>query len=249
VISETKRLSLFCFPYSGGSSSVYFPWAKEVPGFIELHAVELPGRWSRATEPVFRRMGPLVEALSEDLHPQLLTRPFAFFGHSLGALVCYELARFLQKRSMPQPVHLFASACPAPQCMHKWRYLHDLTDLELIEKLRVLGGMPSDVLGNAGLMRLLFPIIRADLEVCATYAYASGKRLQCPISVFGGRDDVTTSCEDLMAWKEHSAGDFMYRALRGGHFFLKTECHAIIGAISQDLATPIHGLSGVSWMR
>ncbi len=197
--------------------------------------IEYPGRGARSGEPAFSEIGPLISVLAKDLLPRL-DGPFALFGHSLGALIGYEVSQLMRARYAVHPVRLFVSGCQAPHCRKHRVCVRDLSEEELLEKLRVLGGTRDDVLDDAEVMRWVLPIIRADFAVYDSYTYAGGNPLECPISAFGGTDDVTTSVEEIMAWKQHTLRDFTCRMLRCGHFLLDRDMDTVLHAIAEDLA-------------
>ncbi len=146
--------------------------------------MQLPGRESRLRDPCFTGLEPLVQAL-----PPYLDMPYAFFGHSLGALIGFELARALVRESRPGPVHLFVSDHSAPQIQNPDPPIHQLPEPDFIKKLRHLNGTPGEVLQHAELMALLLPVLRADFAINETYVYIPGSLLDCPISAFGGLQD------------------------------------------------------------
>src|SRR5262249_43042969 len=156
--------------------AVFRSWSDSLPASVEVCPVQLPGRETRFRELPFTQLAPLAEALGRSLRP-FFDRPFAFFGHSMGALVAFELARVLVRTAGPQPVPLFASACAAPQVRDCETPIHALPDAAFREELRRLGGTPALVLHNAELVDLLLPTLRADFAVCETYAYGDGPRL------------------------------------------------------------------------
>src|SRR5437763_15337105 len=157
------RVRLFCFPYAGGGDSVFRAWQKGLSEAIEVCPVQLPGRGARISEPPFTELSPLVRAAAQALAPHL-DKPFAFFGHSMGALICFELARHLRKDGGPQPVHLFVSGRCGPQTPRE-PFAGDLPDSEFQEMLRRYNGTPEEVLENRELMELLLPAVRADFAL------------------------------------------------------------------------------------
>lgn len=229
------RLRLFCFPYAGGGASVYRGWAASLPGDLEVCPVQLPGRESRLRDQPYTHLEPLVQALA-DVLPPYLDLPFVFFGHSLGSLVAFELARELRRRGAALPLHLFASGRRAPHLPPREEPIHDLPEPEFIEKLRELNGTPEEVLQHAELMRLLVPILRADFAVNETYVFVPEEPLDCGISAFGGLGDEEVTREDLAAWREHSRGRFRLRMLPGDHFFLHGGRDLVTEALARDLA-------------
>jgi medium-chain acyl-[acyl-carrier-protein] hydrolase len=230
---RSARLRLFCFPYSGAGASIYYRWIGQLPRGINVCPVELPGRASRVAEPPYTQLSPLVDAAAEALLPYLHL-PFALLGHSMGALVCFELARLLRRRGL-QPVRLFASGHGAPQLPERDPPIHALSEPEFVEKLREFGGTPEEVLANAELRELLLPILRADFAVCETYAYTAEEPLDCPISAFGGLADREVPGEDLDAWRVQTRGAFTLRMFPGDHFFLQTAQPFVLRSVARDL--------------
>src|SRR5262249_45752953 len=150
-----------------------------------------------------------------------LDKPFAFLGHSMGALVAFELARRLRTTRGLEPRHLFVSGARAPHVPSREPVVHDLPDAEFLTALRHFGGTPGDVLESAELMALVAPAVRADFEVCETYAYRKGPRLTCPVTVFGGRRDRLVTRADLDAWSSQTTGACEIHLLAGGHHLMR----------------------------
>ncbi len=231
------RLRLFCFPFAGGGATAYRQWSDQLPETIEVMPVELPGRASRFQEKPFRRLDPLLDGLVEGLTPEL-DRPFAFFGHSMGALIGFELARRLRKGGLPSPQWLFVSARRAPQLPPTDDDIYyDLPEAEFIAKLRELNGTPEEVLAHPELMQMMLPLLRADFELNETLSYREEAALDCPISAFGGLADVEVPREDLESWGVHSNSGFKLRMLEGDHFFLGQAGIGLFRALHEDLAT------------
>lgn len=234
-------LRLFCFPYAGGGASVYRLWPEALPAQVEVCPVQLPGREGRIQETAFARLVPLVQTLAQLLRPYL-DIPFAFFGHSLGALICFELARQLRRQTGLSPVHLFVAACPAPQLPASDRPIHQLPEAAFVAELRRLNGTPELVLQDPDLLDLFLPLLRADFELYETYTYLAEAPFECPLSAFGGLRDQRVDRSALAAWREHTTGDFGLRMFPGDHFFLESSRWLLLQAVAQDLAQ----LSG--WM-
>ena len=228
------RLRLFCFPYAGMGAAMFRTWPDGLPADVEVCPVQFPGRGTRLTETPFTRLSPLVEALARALAP-LLDKPFAFFGHSLGALVGFELARHLRRQSGVQPVRLVVSAHRAPQIPDRDRPMHALPEGELVAELRRLNGIPGSVWAEPELMQIMLPILRADLAVYETYAYSIERPLDCPISAFGGLQDQRVSRGDLEAWRDQTSASFALRMFPGDHFFLNSTQPLLLQALSQEL--------------
>jgi len=228
------RLRLFCFPYAGTGASIFRTWSDSLPADVEVCPVQFPGRGTRLMETPFTQLSPLVQALAQTLLP-LLDKPFAFFGHSLGALVGFELARQLRRQSGVQPVRLFVSADRAPQFPHRERPMHALPDEEFLVELRRLNGIPEKVLEEVEIMQTMLPVLRADLAVCETYVYSTEPPLNCPISTFGGLQDRRVSRGDLEAWRNQTSASFSLRMFPGDHFFWHTTQPLLLQVLSQDL--------------
>ncbi|HEV2800643.1 MAG TPA: alpha/beta fold hydrolase [Pyrinomonadaceae bacterium] len=231
------RLRLFCFPYAGGSAHAFRAWPEKLSRIgVEVCPVQLPGRGSRMSETPYTRLAPLVEAIAAGLRP-LLDKPYAFFGHSMGALTAFELARLLRREGAPAlPAHLFLSAASAAHLVEFERPTYDLPEAEFIEELRRLSGTPPEVLEHPELLSLLIPLLRADFAVCQTYEYAPEAPLNCPITAFGGLEDDEVPRARLEAWGEHTTAAFKLRLLPGDHFFMHSSQTLLLDTLAQELA-------------
>lgn len=232
--SPQARLRLFCFPYAGGGVSIFRAWSDTLPADVEVCPLQFPGRGTRLMEPPFTQLSPLVQALAEALFP-LLDKPFAFFGHSLGALVSFELARRLRRRYAVQPVRLFISADRAPQIPNRDPAIHSLPEGEFLTELRRLKGTPTELLEDEEVMQIMLPVLRADFAVYETYRYSTEPPLNCPISAFGGLQDHRVNRGDLEAWRDHTGVSFSLTMFPGDHFYLNTTQPALLQALSQEL--------------
>ncbi|ASC71013.1 Linear gramicidin dehydrogenase LgrE [Halomicronema hongdechloris C2206] len=230
-------LRLFCFPYAGGGALTFRGWEAHLPATVELCPIELPGRGMRLREPPFDRLAPLAEAIVEALLP-CLDKPFAFFGHSMGALLSFEVARRL-RRLQRQPGQLFISGRRAPQWPDPDPPIHALPEAEFIAELRRLNGTPAAVLENRELMQLLLPTLRADFAVLETYGYEPAPPLNCPIAAFGGLQDPDVTCEMLEAWRQQTCSGFSLQMLPGDHFFLHAAQPMLGQALHRALASLI----------
>ncbi len=213
-------LRLYCFPYAGGSASMFQRWAQPgvLPQAVEVCAVELPGRGARQQESPLTRFSDLVITLTDALLLSLQEgQAFALFGHSLGALVSFEVARHLQDRFGLIPRHLFVSGCGAPQRGDACPEIADVPGL--IAYLRGLGATP-----NEQMLARRWPLFQADFALRASYHYIVGRPpLACPITVFGGIQDDSVSRDALAAWREQTLGQCSVYLLPGNHFFLHRE--------------------------
>ncbi|WP_159884978.1 thioesterase II family protein [Paenibacillus puerhi] len=221
-ILSTAKVRLFCFPYAGGGASVYRDWTEFFHEDMEVCPVQLPGRESRWQEPPMAAVQQIVSAFMAEIEP-LLHKPFAFFGHSMGAMIAYEAALAARERYGKQPVHLFVSGQSAPGYRMTRKNRSHLPDAEFKLELLRMNGTPPEVLQHEELMAMLMPRIRADFAVCEQYMPTKAAQpLTCPITVFGGTEDYEVSLESLKAWRERSLGEFDLHLLEGDHFFLNT---------------------------
>ncbi|MCS7475566.1 thioesterase II family protein [Umezawaea endophytica] len=230
---------LFCLPYVGGAASVYQPWRGALGDDVEVCPVEPPGHQTRLREPAFARLDALVDALASGITDELDV-PYALFGHSLGALVAFELARELRRRGADEPWALFVSGGPAPRLAREHPPVHDGTDAQVVERLRILGGLPEEVLEEPGLLRHFLPTIRADFAVFETYEYRSGSPLTCPVIAFSGAEDTDVPHTRVEPWSAESTGRFEHHVLPGSHFFVHTARTALLNLVRGELAAPAH---------
>ena len=233
-LDASSGLRLFCFPYAGGSPLVFRGWADDLPKAVEVCPVHLPGRGIRLAEPPFTQMPPLVETVAAALLPYT-DRPFAFFGHSMGALISFELARLLRGRHGVEPAHVFVSGCSAPQIPDAIPRLSNLPEPEFLQELRRLNGTPKELFEHTELLRLIVPVLRADFSVCESHVYTDARPLDCPISVFGGLQDAATRRDQLEAWHCHTSARFSLQMFPGDHFFLHTSRPLLLRALSSQL--------------
>jgi len=228
-------LSFFCFPYAGGSATIFKTWADGLPRSVEVYAVQLPGRERRLQERPLTSMAELADSISRALRPYL-TRPFAFFGHSMGAKLSFEVALNLRKQQAPEPSSLIVSGCRAPHLPSTDALTYRLPESEFIEKLRRLNGTPREILEHPELMELLLPTLRADFQVVETYAPTLPVRpFGCPLTAYGGLLDAEVARADLEAWRVYTSADFVVRMLPGDHFFLQQSESLLLSTIGRDL--------------
>jgi surfactin synthase thioesterase subunit len=216
------RVRLLCFPHAGGSAQAFFEWPSGLPPEVDVWALSLPGRAERYAEPCLTSCASLVEVLASVTAPHL-SLPYAFFGHSMGALLAFELARELRRRVLPAPAHLIVCGFVAPHLTNPEDFAdYRLRETALIDRLRELGGTPPEVLANRELMAKCLPTVRADLAVCGSYSYRHEPPLSCPITAFGGREDAGVPLTALNAWSCHTSDQFRCRVFAGGHFFVES---------------------------
>jgi medium-chain acyl-[acyl-carrier-protein] hydrolase len=232
--NPAARLRLFCFPYAGAGASVFFTWPRMLPPDVEVAAVQLPGREARLAEKPYSDMLQLVDKLGEVLKPHLDV-PFAFFGHSNGAIMGFELARLLRREGRALPLHLFLSGRMAAHVPIRHEPIYALPEPQFSEQLRRLEGTPEEILQNAEIMELIRPLLRADFSLAETYAYRPEAPLDVPISAYGGSTDPDVTEDDVRAWREHTTAAFTPRIFPGGHFFLNTGRADVLAHLSREL--------------
>lgn len=233
--SPQAELRLFCLPYAGGSSQIYRAWMNHLSRKIELCPIELPGRGPRLREATISDFSTLVQEIAIGIHHHL-DRPFAFFGHSMGALLSFELTRLLRQQGYPSPDHLFISGYRAPHLKSNSTPIHNLPEPEFIEEVRQIGGTPEAVLADAELRELVFPALRADFAAIETYIYRPKASLVCPITVFGGLQDPGVDVAELEAWRQYTRGEFRLQMFSGNHFFLHQAQSSILQVLHQQLS-------------
>ncbi len=209
-----------------------------MPQAVELVAVQLPGRESRLSEQPLTRIADVVAVLADEMIPYL-DRRYAFFGHSLGSHIAFELAQLLRRKEQARPDYLFASAARAPHLPDRHPPIYHLPDDEFIQELcGFYDGIPREVLDNPELMELMMKPLRADAEMCDTYRYQQQPQLDCAIAVLGGDADDLTH-EELDAWRTHTTETFKLRMFAGGHFYLQEHQRQIVQLISDEMQATV----------
>ncbi|MEU5214250.1 alpha/beta fold hydrolase [Streptomyces sp. NPDC020742] len=208
---------LVCFPHAGGSASFYHPVSAALSPGVDVLAVQYPGRQDRRHEPALDDIGRLADRLAEALE-DWTDRPLTFFGHSMGSLVAFEVARRLE-RGPHGPERLFASGRRAPS-VHRDEQVHRRDDDGIIAELRALSGTDARVLQDEELLRMVLPALRSDYKAVETYRGEPGAAVRCPVTVLVGDDDPKTTLAEARAWDGHTTGGFDLRTFSGGHFYL-----------------------------
>ena len=236
--NASARLRLLCFPYAGAGASIFAGWHRHLPQDVEVACVQLPGRDARRHEAPATDFAALVGGLADALRWSLDV-PLAFFGHSMGALVGFELARELRRRRLPMPVHVCVSAHRAPHLSPLnpgERPLHGLPDDAFLSELQRRYGPTPELVESREFADLCLPLLRADLALCETYAYRPEAPLACTISAFGGSADRRVRRPQLVAWRDHTASAFDLRMFPGDHFFARRDSVALLQVLTQRLA-------------
>ncbi len=231
------RLRLFCFHFAGGDASIFRLWTTQLPPSIEVCPIELPGRASRRAEPALTHFPVLLDTLARRVQPFLTERPFAFFGHSFGGNLAFELTRWLRRERAPLPVRLFLSATPALQSRTQLHArINHLPDEPFLEQISTRFGIPLEVLAHGDLRDTVLPALRADVGVSESYQFVPEPPLAVPVSAFGGTEDPEVGPREVEVWRQQTTADFRARFLPGNHFFLSAQRARLHQAILEDLA-------------
>ena len=233
TVSEGKKIRLFCFPFAGGNSHTYRLWENYLPDFVDVCPAHLPGRTNRISESDVSEMSKLVYFLTNEIIPYL-DIPFAFFGHSMGAVVSFELIHSLRERSK-FPLHLFVSGARAPQISSRTPDLHNLPDNEFKVELRKLNGTSNEILNHTELFEFLLPTLRADFKLVEKYRFEEKSPLDCPITAFGGDNDDEVYPSELKSWSAQTCKSFKYKIFSGDHFYFDSNLEELLNLIKKDL--------------
>ncbi len=232
--SKPVQSRLFCLPYTGGDASAYRSWTGELPRGVDVCAAQLPGRGKRIREPRITRMDALIPLLVEAMR-ESLGQPFAIFGHDLGALIAFELARSLRRMSLPQPARLFLFCHRAPNLPSRVADIHRLEESESRKELRLRADVPEEVLEHEELMALVSPILRADFEIEETYSFVAEDPLDVPFTIVGGLADDRVDASELEAWRQQTRAEARVEMLPGDHSYLHSQHKRLLEVITREL--------------
>lgn len=233
--NHNTRLRLFCFPFAGGAATQFGSWQAQLGSEIQVCAIQPPGRGGRFHEPPLTEWAPMIHALSQVIS-QYDDLPYAFFGHSLGGLVAFELTRTCVAANLPLPRHLFISATNAPRVAPDRPDVTRMNNDDLKARLRDYNGTPAEILDNHELMELLLPVIRADLTLLQNYRYRVQERLSTPLSIMAGKDDSHINHQAFAAWREETSGPFYQHTFAGDHFYIQSERDPVLQKVRAALA-------------
>lgn len=234
-VGADARVRLVCLPHAGAGASGYRAWGRGLPADIAVCPVQLPGRESWLGQAPYETVEPLVSELAATV-TESVEPPYALFGHSLGALVAFELARRIRQLGAPEPVHLFVSGRHAPQIGTDLPGLRDLDIAELSARLAELGGTPPEILANTELLACIAPLLRADFAVNETYRYTAQPPLDVPITAFAAIADPRAELSQLRAWQAQTNRDFQLHEIPGGHFAVLERAAFVHARIAADMA-------------
>ena len=233
--APSASLRLVCFPHIGGSASFYFPISAALHPKVEVLAVQYPGRQDRRAEELLADVRALADGVLGALGPWL-SEPLAFFGHSMGALVAFEVCRRLEGETGVEPVVLVASGMRAPSRRHAGEVGVGEDIAGVLASLKRLGGTDQEILdGNEDFIRLVLPVLEADHTAMVSYHSPPELALSCPITVFVGDRDPIIPLDVAQAWSEHTTGGFDLHVFGGDHFYLNSLRTATISKLSEVL--------------
>lgn len=238
TFSSKAKIRLFCFSHAGGIASSFRLWQSYLPSHIEVCPLQLPGRENRFREPFITNMEDLIDEIWPYIS-SLLDCPFAFFGHSLGGIVAYELAKKNQLENKIPPVKLFISAASAPDSIDIEQIFHQLPDDRFIQHLKKYGGLPEQLLQDKDAMDVFLPRLRADFTLFETYRDRFSCSVNTPIVVLGGTQDHIVGLKNLQAWEKYTKSSFTLQLFQGDHFYLQKHSEELCqGIIKQQLLYP-----------
>jgi medium-chain acyl-[acyl-carrier-protein] hydrolase len=229
---------LICVPYAGGGTAVFSEWPQKLGKDVEVCCLQLPGRETRFREKPFELMSELVPAAAEGIR-DFLDKEFSLYGHSLGALIAFELVRYFRRHFGSEPANLIVSAARAPQLPYPFLSIGKLPQREFISEVgKRYEPISPELLADADMLQATLPILRADFAVFETYAYRDEPPLTANIHVFGGESDRTVSHEALLAWQAQTSGAHSVTMIPGGHFFIRDQRHRVLEFIRSLLCPP-----------
>jgi surfactin synthase thioesterase subunit len=227
------KISLFCLPFAGGSKYSYKGFEKFTPNFIKLHPLELAGRGSRFNENLRTDIHEIVDDLFSQVH-KILHQPYAIYGHSMGTLLGYLLVKRIIKENLNTPLHLFFTGGIGPSIRDNEEPRYLLPKQEFIEKIKELGGLPNEVIGDEVLLDFFEPILRADMQAIETYQFVETQPFDIPMTVVIGINEKATY-QEALAWKKETIAPVEVRQLPGNHFFIFEYEREIVKIIANKL--------------
>lgn len=227
-----EKTRLYCFPYGGAGASMYRAWGRSLPDWVEVVPVHLPGREHRIREAPHSFIEPAVAEVLADFAPD---GPFALFGHSMGTLVAFELARALRRRGGPEPGLLIVSGLGAPQVKRDRPRITDLPEGPFLEQLRMHFDVTEDLLSDPLILEMVLPVLRADLAVVENYQYTPEPPFEFPIVAFGGGIDPEARPDHIHAWKDQSVRPVPVTIFPGGHFYINAHRERLLAAVRAAL--------------
>jgi medium-chain acyl-[acyl-carrier-protein] hydrolase len=240
-------MRLVCFPHCGGNASAFFSWGPQLGAEIECVSVQYAGRGQRLKEAPLTTVADLVGEIGHNWG-ELCDLPFAFYGHSFGGLVAFELSRYLRRQGAPDPQWLFVGASPPPHFQPPFPVIHTLPDDELIETIQTrYGGIPAAIVHERELLNLLIGAMRADFKAFEEYKVEAGASVAIPITAFAGAEDTATTAVRMQEWSSYTEAEFDMKVLDGGHFFRQSSVATLIDTVKARMLRM--DSDGYQWKR
>jgi medium-chain acyl-[acyl-carrier-protein] hydrolase len=230
-------VKLFCLPYAGGSAMVYNRWKRSINGMIQLCPIELAGRGIRFSKPYYDSLPEAVDDIYGMIKNQLDSGPYAFYGHSMGSLLVYELVRKIMTLPHRQPVQLFMSGGNPPHIKNAKKIYHTMPEEQFRDEIIKIGGTPQEVFEHKELLDIFIPLLRADYKIIETYQIQPNQTVlfDCGITVFNGKADKEVSHDKLREWQRYTKSRCQVYEYEGGHFFIQDYREDIIQIINDTL--------------
>ena len=223
---------LFCFHYGGAGASMYKGWSEQLSAYLDLFAIQLPGRETRFNEPLLYNINTVVDEICKAIAANL-DKPYIFFGHSIGALLCHKVAQELMLSNAKLPEALFVSGCRPPHMPLRRSPIHALPDQQFKAEVLRYNGIPKELIEHQeNILEIYLPILRADFTLSETFQIKEVMQLSSNIFAFGGTHDSSVFEEDIKAWKEYTNKNFDYKMYNGDHFFIKEYTNDIISLLN-----------------
>lgn len=231
----TTKIKLYCIPYAGGSAIIYHQWKSKLRSNIELCPIELAGRGGRITEPLYANLEAAVEDIFEQIKAGITTHDYIVFGHSMGALLAYELLQKIKNEGVKKPLHAFFSGRKPPHIARKKIY-SSLSTEAFEREIMSLGGTPPEVFKYPELKEVFMPILRNDFRISETVIKRSEiSKLPIEFSILIGKEEQIHQVE-ANQWRMHTSQACCVYFVNGGHFFLSKETDAVTNIINQSIS-------------
>ncbi|EMY6536364.1 thioesterase [Salmonella enterica] len=227
-------IQLFCFPYAGASASIFKSWQSFLPSHIEVVGIQYPGHGSRISEKPYSSSNDIVNEMLNNIF-NFQKKPFALFGHSMGAMIAFDLAKRIVTSLKQKPIHLFISGLAPPQLRKINNFNKTRTNNELINLMEQLGGTHSEILSNKELMGLILPALRSDFQIADNWFVEDVFDLSIPLTILGGDADNEVPEESLTYWSAYTTKKTTIKIYSGDHFFINTNKYQILNDISTQL--------------
>jgi len=220
IFSPDNETTLICFPYAGGNTHGFASWEKVLPQGWNLLSIQYPGRLSLMGLPPEKKVNSLVQKIYENVRPYLENKKIIFFGHSLGALVSFELSKLMERKGHDPITALFVSACVSPDLVGKEEGIHHLSDDDFLKIISKYGGTPNELLRDKELMNFFVPVLKSDFCMYETYEDKHDESVQCPLIAIGSHQDTYAPVKEMRNWKNYTSHDHKLIPVQGDHFYI-----------------------------